>query len=202
MLEKIGQNIGKIFLGIIAIALFIFGYQCGSKNSNTPEVTKNTSDTTSTHKRDTILPKDTVFSFKDKPVPYPVYIHDTLEVLKPIDSLDLHRFFVYNDSIEDSNVKIYSKIVTQGKTLNSFKPSYKLKVPLVIIDSVTTTIRDSIFSTKLPKYQLSFGVVASPKMLAPIVDLTVNRSTYGVGYDPFNKQPIIKYSFRLWKSKK
>lgn len=30
MLEKIGRNIGKIFLSIVIIAIFILGYQCGS----------------------------------------------------------------------------------------------------------------------------------------------------------------------------
>lgn len=202
MFEKIKNNLGLIFVGLVIVLMFFLGYQCGSKNSDTLEVTKNTSDTTSTHKRDTVFAKDTIYYPKLVKIPYPVYIDTNTQKPKSIDSLEINRFFVYRDSVEDSNIKIYNIIVTQGKTLSSHKPSYKLKVPLVIIDSVTTTIRDSIFSTKLPKYQLSVGLVASPKMLVPMVDLTVNRSTYGIGYDPFTKQPIIKYSFRLWKSKK
>jgi hypothetical protein len=205
MLEKIGKNINKIFLSLILIFLFIFlGYQCGNKNSDISEVTKNTSDTTSVHKRDTILPKDTVFLFKDKPVPYPVYIHDTLKVLKPIDSLDLHRFFVYNDSIEDANIKIYSKIVTQGRTLNSFKPSYKLKVPLIIKDSTVVKIDSLVY--KPYKYEIHAGGIVGFKVLAPVIEMSIDKGTYGAGYDILNKSIIFTAKYRLhgWtpKSKK
>lgn len=206
MFKKIKSNLGGIFIILIILLLFFIGYKCGNKNIIISDSIKNTSDTISIHKRDTIFLKDTIIVFKDKLVskPYPIYIDTNKIKLQPLDSLQLYRFFIYNDSIEDSNIKIYSKIVTRGKTLNSFKPSYKLKVPIVIIDSIKTIIKDSIFitSTKLSKYQLSVGFITSPQILAPMIDLSINRSTYSIGYDPFNKQPLIKYSFRLWKSKK
>lgn len=206
MFKKIKSNLGGIFIILIILLLFFISYKCGNKNIIISDSIKNTSDTISMHKRDTIFLKDTIIVFKDKLVskPYPIYIDTNKIKLQPLDSLQLYRFFIYNDSIEDSNIKIYSKIVTRGKTLNSFKPSYKLKVPIVIIDSIKTIIKDSIFitSTKLSKYQLSIGFITSPQILAPMIDLSINRSTYSIGYDPFNKQPLIKYSFRLWKSKK
>ena len=206
MFKKIKSNLGGIFIILIILLLFFISYKCGNKNIIISDSIKNTSDTISIHKRDTIFLKDTIIVFKDKLVskPYPIYIDTNKIKLQPLDSLQLYRFFIYNDSIEDSNIKIYSKIVTRGKTLNSFKPSYKLKVPIVIIDSIKTIIKDSIFitSTKLSKYQLSIGFITSPQILAPMIDLSINRSTYSIGYDPFNKQPLIKYSFRLWKSKK
>lgn len=206
MFKKIKSNLGGIFIILIILLLFFISYKCGNKNIIISDSIKNTSDTISIHKRDTIFLKDTIIVFKDKLVskPYPIYIDTNKIKLQPLDSLQLYRFFIYNDSIEDSNIKIYSKIVTRGKTLNSFKPSYKLKVPIVIIDSIKTIIKDSIFitSTKLSKYQLSVGFITSPQILAPMIDLSINRSTYSIGYDPFNKQPLIKYSFRLWKSKK
>ncbi len=195
-------NLKYIFYIIAIILIFFCGYQCGGDNIDIPKVTKTTSDTTITHSRTIIPPKDTVIPFKDKPVPYPVYIDTFKYKPLPIDTLELYRFFQYNDSIEDENIKIYSSITTQGKTLKEFKPSYKLKVPLIIIDSIKTIIRDSIFLTKVPKYQLGIGIQATPKSLAPTVDLSINRSTYSIGYDPFNELPVIKYSFRIWKSKK
>lgn len=197
MLEKIGRNIGKIFLGLVAILLFFLGYQCGNKDNSQSAVTK-----VVTNYRDTIFPKDTILTFKDKLIPYPVYIHDTTLLSLPTDSLDLYRFFVYNDSIEDSNIKIYSNILTQGRTLRKFKPSYKLKVPLIIRDSTVVKIDSFIYQEY--KYKIYVGIIASPKMLAPTLDFSINRSTYSIGYDPFNKQPIIGFKYKLisWSPKK
>jgi len=196
-------NLKYIFYSIIVIAFFIGGYQCGNGNINGKEYT-NSSDTVKIHTRDTVFAKDTIISFKDKPVPYPVYIDTNTYKPLPLDSLELNRFFVYNDSIEDKNVKIYSKIVTQGKTLNSFKPSYKLKVPLIIYDSTKITITDSVIikEIKLPRYQLDAGVIAGTSILAPVIEFKMNNISYMAGYDPFSKKPIIGIKVRLWKSKK
>lgn len=197
MLEKIKLNLNLIFLILVIILAFLLGKSCNNKTVFNSSVLDNKTTITSTHKRDTILPKDTVYILKDKPVPYPVYIDSGHYNIKPVDSLELYRFFVYKDSIEDKNIKIYSTIVTQGKTLSSFKPKYKLKVPLTIIDSVKTLRVDSVFITKSSKYQISAGLIASSKMLAPMLDLSINRSTYSVGYDPFNKTPVIGFKYKL-----
>lgn len=197
MLEKIGKNIGKIFLGIVAIALFIGGYQCGSGKSEKTIETK-----TVTNYRDTIFPKDTVITFKDRPVPYPVYIDTNTYIPKPIDSLDMSRFFVYNDSTEDSNIKIYSKIVTQGKTLSSFKPSYKLKVPLIIKDSTVVKIDSLVYRPY--KYEIHAGGIVGFRTAAITAELSVDKCTYGIGYDFINKAPLVSFKYRLfgWTPKK
>lgn len=187
------NNINKIFYLIVGILIFYWGKQCSNSNKTELIPVKETI----TRYRDTIFPKDTIYSFKEKRVPYPVYI-DTNHIkyiIKSIDSLELNRFFIYKDSIEDKNVKIYSNIVTQGKTLSSFKPTYKLKVPLIIKDSVVVK-RDSLVF-KPNKYEIHVGFIASPKIIAPMVDLSINRSTYSIGYDPINKQPVVGYKFKL-----
>ena len=202
MLDKIKSNIGSIFIGITIIIVFLLGRSCGKKELD--KTTKVEYKTTITSKIDTIFPKDTIYVFKDKPLPYPVYLKGDTIKIQPIDSLQLYRFFIYKDSIEDKNIKIYSTIVTQGKTLNSFKPSYKLKVPLLITDTIRVTKRDSVIIEKPQKYQISAGLIASPKMLAPMLDLSINRSNYSIGYDPFNKLTVIGYKFKLigWNPRK
>jgi hypothetical protein len=39
-------------------------------------------------------------------------------------------------------------------------------------------------------------------MLSPVIMFSTDRVTYTLGYDPFNKTPILGYSFRIWGSKK
>lgn len=201
MLEKIKTNIKYIFIVVVIIIVFLLGRSCSKKDVN-KEIKKESTNITS--KIDTVFPKDTIYVFKDKPLPYPVYIKGDTIKIQPLDSLQLYRFFVYKDSIEDKNIKIYSTIITQGKTLSSFKPSYKLKVPLLITDTIRITKIDSINIEKPQKYQISGGIIVSPKMLAPIIDLTINRSTYSIGYDPFNKLPIVGYKIRIigWNPRK
>lgn len=198
MWNKIKDNWNLIATVIIICMVFLWGKSCGSKEfkPQEPKVV------TVTNYRDTIFPVDTIISFVDKPIPkpYPVYV-DT-SYLQPIDSLEMHRFFIYNDSIEDSNVKIYSKIVTQGKTLSSFKPSYKLKVPLIIKDS--TVVKQDSLVYRPYKYEIHVGGIVGFKTLAPVVEVSVNKATYGAGYDILNKSIIFTAKYRLfgWNPKK
>jgi len=191
MWTKIKKNWKTIATVIIICIVFLWGKSCGNKTiePTEPKVV------TITNYRDTIFPKDTVITFKDKPVPYPVYIHDTTLIFQPLDSLEMHRFFVYNDSTEDSNIKIYSKIVTQGKTLNSFKPSYKLKVPLIIKDSTVVKIDSLVYRPY--KYEIHTGGIIGFKTLTPVVELTIDKGTYGAGYDILNKSIIFTAKYRL-----
>lgn len=198
MWSKIKDNWNLIATMIIICIVFLWGKSCGNKTiePTEPKVI------TVTNYRDSIFPKDTVITFKDKPVPYPVYIHDTTLIPQPVDSLELNRFFVYNDSTEDSNVKIYSKIVTQGKTLSSFKPSYKLKVPLIIKDS--TVVKQDSLVYRPYKYEIHAGSIVGFKVLAPVVEMSINKATYGAGYDILNKSIIFIVKYRLfgWTPKK
>lgn len=198
MWTKIKDNWKVISIIIISLIVFLWGKSCGNKviEPTEPKVV------TVTNYRDTIFPKDTVIKFKDKLVPYPVYIDTNTYVPKPIDSLDMSRFFVYNDSTEDSNIKIYSKIVTQGRTLNSFKPSYKLKVPLIIKDS--TVVKQDSLIYKSYKYEIHAGGIVGFRTAAITADLSVDKCTYGFGYDFINKAPLISFKYRLfgWTPKK
>lgn len=195
---KLKENLELIGVIVLICIVFSLGKSCGNKEfkPQEPKVV------TVTNYRDTIFPVDTIISFVDKPVPkpYPVYV-DT-SYLQPIDSLELNRFFVYNDSIEDSNVKIYSKIVTQGKTLSSFKPSYKLKVPLIIKDS--TVVKQDSLVYRPYKYEIHAGGIVGFKTLAPVVEVSINKATYGAGYDILNKSIIFTAKYRLfgWNPKK
>jgi len=190
MINKLKDKIELICAIIIIAIIFYLGKQCGSSKEIIPGKI-----VTIINYRDTIFPKDTIISFKDKLVPYPVYIDTNLYKPKPIDSLEMNRFFVYNDSIEDSNIKMYSKIVTQGKTLNSFKPSYKLKVPLIIKDSTVVKIDSLVYRPY--KYEIHAGVIVGVKNIVPTIDLSIDKCTYSLGYDPFNKQPMIGFKYRL-----
>lgn len=198
MWTKIKDNWKVISIIIIGLIVFLWGKSCGNKviEPLEPKVI------TITNYRDTIFPPDTIINLPTKLVPYPVYIHDTTLIPQPLDSLELYRFFVYNDSIEDSNVKIYSKIVTQGKTLNSFKPSYKLKVPLIIKDSTVVKIDSLVYRPY--KYEIHAGGIIGFNTAAITGDLSIDKCTYGIGYDFINKAPIISFKYRLygWTPKK
>lgn len=194
---KLKENLELIGAIVLVCAVFFLGKSCGNKQFK-PEEPKVI---TITNYRDTVFPPDTIINLPTKLIPYPVYVKDTSGLKpQPVDSLELNRFFIYNDSTEDSNVKIYSKIVTQGKTLNSFKPSYKLKVPLIIKDS-TVVKQDSLIYIPY-KYELHASILATPKMLAPMLELSVDKWSYSAGYDPFNKQPVVQVKYRItgWKS--
>jgi len=109
MLEKIGKNIGKIFLGIIAIGLFIFGYQCGNNNNITSKNdSKTIVDTFTIHTTDTIKPEPKILWYPSKPK----IIIDT--VTKPIylDSSDCNRIYVYEDTIRTKDYDLYSEDYT------------------------------------------------------------------------------------------
>lgn len=198
MWTKIKDNWKVISIIIIGIIIFLFGKSCGNKIVE-PLTSKATN---VINYRDTIFPKDTIYIPKDKPIPYPVYIDTNTYKSKPIDSLEMHRFFLYKDSIEDSNIKIYSEIHTQGKTLIKYKPSYKLKVPLIIKDS--TVIKQDSLIYKPYKYEIHVGSIVGFKTVAPVIEMSINKATYGAGYDILNKSVIFTVKYRLhgWTPKK
>lgn len=199
MWSKIKDNWNLIATVIIICIVFLLGKSCGNKviEPTEPKVV------TVINYRDTIFPPDTIINLPTKLVPYPVYVKDTSGLKpQPVDSLELNRFFVYNDSTEDSNIKIYSKIVTQGKTLNSFKPSYKLKVPLIIKDSTVVKIDSLVYRPY--KYEIHVGGIVGFKTVAPVIEMSINKATYGAGYDILNKSVIFTVKYRLvgWIPKK
>lgn len=192
MLEKIGQNIGKIFLGIIAIALFIFGYQCGSGNIGPKTDSKTIIDTFTIHTTDTIKPDPRILWYPSKPK---IRI-DTVSIPVYLDSIECNRIYVYDDTIKTKDYDLYRKMSLQGK-LRYDSIGVKLKVPLMVTNSTTVTITKDSLIIHPYKYEIHTGILATPKMLAPMLELSVDKWTYSAGYDPFNKQPVIQVKYRI-----
>lgn len=199
MLENIGKNIGKIFLGIIAIAIFIWGYQWGSGRSTSKNDSKTIVDTFIVKTTDTIKPPAEIKWYPSKPK---IRI-DT--VIKPIylDSSACNRVYVYEDTIRTKDYDLYRKSHIQGR-LRFDTTGVKLKVPLMVINSTTVTITKDSLITHPYKYEIHAGILATPEMLAPMVELSVDKWSYSAGYDPFNKQPVIQVKYRIagWCPKK
>lgn len=192
MLKKIKDNLELICIVIIVCIVFLLGKSCGNKVIKTldPEII------TITNYRDTIFPKDTVYESKWYPSK-PKY--DTVWI--PFDSVDVNKILVYNDTIKKPEYEAYTETTVQG-ILRDMKLGIKLKVPLMIKDC-TVVKKDSLIYRPY-KYEIHGGLVVGLTMLAPTIDLSIDRCTYSIGYNPFNRQPIIGFKYRLigWTPKK
>ena len=194
MWEKIKDNFNLIATVLIICIVFLWGKSCGTKEFKPEEPTV----ITITNYRDTIFPVDTFKVYDIKPGKR---IHDT--IYKPIylDSTQCNKVFIYSDSIKTKEYDIYTKAHVQGlfKNLNL---KVKLKVPLMIKDC--TIIKKDSLIYRPDKYELHAGIIVGLKILSPTIDLSIDRCTYSIGYDPFNKQPIIGFKYRLigWTPKK
>lgn len=192
MYNKLKENLELIFIIFIICIVFLLGKRCGDNKQDIINPT-NPVIKTVIHYKDTIFPKDTIYFDKwhiSKPK------HDTIWL--PIDSVNCNNVLVYNDSLKKKEYNIYTEARVQG-ILRDLKIGIKLKVPLVIKDSVIIK-KDSLIY-KPSKYELHVGLNASPNMLAPSIELSINKLTYMIGYNPFNNYPIIGIKYRLWKSK-
>lgn len=198
-MKNIRQNIYVICLAIFIATMFLFGRSCGSNNTSKTDLQTHT-DTLIVHKTDTIMDTTKVFIFK--------YIKPkTKDSSKVILDSSLFKGLsykrMYNSEFRDSNIVINTIDTTIGY-LTSKQIKYKLLVPLRIYDSTTIKITKDTFIYKPYKYEIHGGVIVGTKLLSPTIDLSINRSTYMLGYDPFNKQPIIGFKYRLigWTPKK
>lgn len=198
-MKNIRQNIDVICLVIIITIIFLLGRSCGSNNTSKTDLQTHT-DTLIVHKTDTIIDTTKVFIFK--------YIKPkTKDSLKVILDSSLFKGLsykrMYNSEFRDSNIVINGVDSTIGYLISK-QIRYKLLVPLRIYDSTTINITKDTFIYKPYKYEIHAGVIVGTKLLSPTIDLSINRSTYMIGYDPFNKQPIIGFKYRLigWTPKK
>lgn len=193
---KISDKLVLVFAVVIVCVVFLLGKSCGdNKDKN---IIKPKEVITIKEYRDTIFPKDTLYITKIK-IGKPRI--DTVYDIIYVDSNMCNNVFIYEDSTITKDYNIYSIKRIQG-ILREEVRSVKLKVPLVIKDSVVITIKHDSLVFKPSKYVVHVGILATPRFLAPTLSLGIDRSTYMIGYDPFNKSPLIGCSFRLWKSKK
>lgn len=195
MLNKIKDNWNLIATVIIICIVFLWGRSCGSKmiEPTEPKVV------TITNYRDTIFPVDTFYSHTVIPGK-PRIIHDTIPVYF-LDSTQCNRFYIYDDTIRDSKYDVISRQVVQGR-LSSSNIKVKLKVPLIIKDSTVVKIDSLVY--KPYKYEIHAGGIVGFKVLAPVIEMSINKGTYGTGYDILNKSIIFTAKYRLfgWTPKK
>jgi hypothetical protein len=71
--------------------------------------------------------------------------------------------------------------------------SYRLKVPIKIIDSIETKILID------PKFSLNGGVEIGLNMISPTIDVRYNKTTFGLGYNMLTKTPQVRLTYRLFQ---
>lgn len=144
-------------------------------------------DTVTVHTSDTVYPEPIIIEYWKTAT-----VTDSIYVYEP-DSTLCNYVREYQDTIDDTNITIYTTDIIKGKLLES-KLSYKLKIPIKIIDSVKTTITNTIE----PKYQIYGGIQGGYKSFGPYIDFTKNKLQVGIGYDLYNKSPQIRVGYRLF----
>ena len=195
MWTKIKDNWENIAIVLMVCGVFLWGKSCGSKTIE-PQEPKII---TVTNYRDTIFPVDTFYSHTVIPGK-PRIIHDTIPVYY-LDSASCNRFYIYDDTIKDTKYDIVSRQIVQGR-LSSSDIKVKLKVPLIIKDS--TVVKQDSLVYRPYKYEIHAGGIVGFKTLAPVVEMSINKATYGAGYDILNKSIIFTAKYRLfgWTPKK
>lgn len=186
------------WVGISIIFLLILK-ECNSIVKNAVEYSKPIPKDSIIHTRDTIWAKDTVVIFKPKKVfiPQPA---DTFWKPVPIDTNDFFRVFVSRDTFSNKDLDIYTETHYQG-LLRGLKPSYKLKVPLQITDSVKV-IRE-IPKLYPPTFQVGAGMILGKNIVAPEIELEYKRNEFGLGYNLINTTKldgvIIRYNYTIFR---
>ncbi len=121
-----------ITIEVVLICLF---FTCNSKQFNCNSI-ESTIDTLIVNKSDTIWAKDTIIQFKNRYIPVikEAYLDTTHDTLSVCDSIR-----IYDQEVNDSNLTVFTTNTVKGKLLGQIV-SYKLKIPIKIIDSVFINI--------------------------------------------------------------
>lgn len=185
-----------IFYITLVIGTFLLGTQT-CKNKEIKYISK----VETTH--DTIWPDTTKIE-----VPKSYMIHDTFKMIEyyeiPQDSIQLQVFFqkrAYERSYKDKNIEILVQDTIVGYLIGQ-KTSYKAFKPISIVNSTITTVKSPDTLKIAPKWEFKAGTDITVKNLYLNVELELNRNSYNIGYDPFNKQIRIGYKRTLFRSKK
>lgn len=183
---------------IIAIIVILLLRECRGIVNTYIDINKPTTDTVVeiSHTSDTIWTKDTIYKIVPKKVFIPVV--DTFWKPLPIDTNDFFRVFVSRDTFKTKELDLFTETHYQG-LLRQIKPSYKLKVPIRIVDSVkvTTTVTNTVTTPCV--FQVHVGVLVSSQLLAPEVGVSYKRHTFKVGYNLQNKFPTLGYSYTIFR---
>ncbi len=196
------MNKNNIFTTIkwvtIAIIVILLLRECRGIVNTYIDINKPTTDTVVeiSHTSDTIWTKDTIYKIVPKKVFIPVV--DTFWKPLPIDTNDFFRVFVSRDTFKTKELDLFTETHYQG-LLRQIKPSYKLKVPIRIVDSVkvTTTVTNTVTTPCV--FQVHVGVLVSSQLLAPEVGVSYKRHTFKVGYNLQNKFPTLGYSYTIFR---
>jgi len=109
---------------------------------------------------------------------------------------------VYNDSLSDSNLTIYSKIKVFG-VVKENNMSYRLKTPLEIIKTVSRV--DTIKSVATPKLTVYGGLETGGNMskfnISPFLTANVRKTSITFRYGILDQSFNIGVGIRLIKSK-
>jgi hypothetical protein len=182
----------------ITIIVILLLRECRGIVNTYIDINKPTTDTVVeiSHTSDTIWAKDTVYKIVPKKVFIPVV--DTFWKPLPIDTNDFFRVFVSRDTFKTKELDLFTETHYQG-LLRQIKPSYKLKVPIRIVDSVkvTTTVTNTVTTPCV--FQVHVGVLVSSQLLAPEVGVSYKRHTFKVGYNLQNKFTTLGYSYTIFR---
>lgn len=193
--DNIFKTIKWVTIAIIVILLL---RECRGIVNTYIDINKPTTDTVVeiSHTSDTIWTKDTIYKIVPKKVFIPVV--DTFWKPLPVDTNDFFRVFVSRDTFKTKELDLFTETHYQG-LLRQIKPSYKLKVPIRIVDSVkvTTTVTNTVTTPCV--FQVHVGVLVSSQLLAPEVGVSYKRHTFKVGYNLQNKFPTLGYSYTIFR---
>ncbi len=155
-------------------------------------------------KSDTVWTRDTIVRFKSiiKPIHDTIYPLDTLVDNISVDSLAYNR--IYNDSLVDSNLTIFSDIKVIG-ILSQLDLSYKLKSkPSLITNNITTTITNvKIQPSKVSIIAgLELGGNKSSFNLSPYIKVDIKKASIGYRYGVLDQTHSIGIGYKIFNSKK
>lgn len=192
-MEKFKNTVIFILFAIVAILLTLRGCENSKSKPTTTLV-----DTSYIHTTDTVYAKQDTIKLK-------IFVKSPTSTFKDTSDKSVCNIVnIYKDSISDSNLVIYYIDTVKGKMINK-DMSYKLKVPLIINNTTTVTIRrDSIIdrTKKLDIYAgLSLGVVNKNQIanFGPFVNVRVKNNLYGYKYGLLDKSHNVSVGIRLHK---
>ena len=195
MEEKTTKYKNYIILGLILIIGILFMFKTCKP---VPIKTEYQDNIITEHHYDTIYHKDTIIKFKT--IFYPK-VDSVIKIQYKVDSNLCHFERIYNDTLRNSQLDIYNRSKVIG-LLETNSISYKLKVPIIIKDSIIVT-KTVVHPNKVNLY----GIVGIDGGMSYLngrcgLGMNLNNKFLGVYYMPFSRGIGIDVGLKLWGSKK